>query len=429
MLGRVEPGKPVGRQCSGIHVGTGAAVAPRRPAPRAAATQALGIEGGRASAGTASAGRCGAEAPRLVSFGRSLRTSATSGPGGRGLWRDGRPALQAQPRPPPAARPPAQPPPAPAQAPPPARGPAPGRMPLAAPAQAPGALGLADTGAGAGAVSQPDSRRNGPQSRPDEPARCRCGRHHRCSNNGRQFRAQAGLTGAGAATGTGSGAGSGAGVTSCHCDASPVSTTGRASAASGAATGAPGGRRAIGCRRRNAVGVTGCAPTAPSRPAGAGSTARCRAGHCRPRPPSAGRDSSVSKSKMATSATSSPLGAKLLRPELEKKKSSTACVRGQGQKGNLQSGLQLGLPLTTGSRSWGIDLDLESSRQRRLRPARRHRTVARDQPLGHRGLRGGVVAAVAIDRQQLAQDLVVLRRASRSASQACHGHLPGRRIR
>jgi hypothetical protein len=40
------------------------------------------------------------------------------------------------------------------------------------------------------------------------------------------------------------------------------------------------------------------------------------------------RDSSVSKSKMATSAWSSVEGAKLLRPVLEKKKSSTAWVRG-----------------------------------------------------------------------------------------------------
>jgi len=40
------------------------------------------------------------------------------------------------------------------------------------------------------------------------------------------------------------------------------------------------------------------------------------------------RDSSVSKSKMATSAASSLEGAKLLRPVLEKKKSSTAWVRG-----------------------------------------------------------------------------------------------------
>ena len=286
-----------------------------------------------------------------------------------------------------------------------------------------GALGLADTGAGAGAVSRPNSRRSSP---PKPPGRAGAGAG---AGAGATTGAAAtgagsgagGLAGTGAATGTGSGAGSGAGVTSCHCDAGPVSTTGRASAgtaagastASGAATGAPRrpARRSAAAASSEA-GVTGlCTHTAPStcwgwvdsampgRPLRARKASQCR------------RDSSVSKSKMATSATSSPLGAKLLRPELEKKKSSTACVRGGRDRRatfnrvcSLEASTDYRLKVV-GNRSW-----IWSRRANGVSdPARRHRTVARDQPLGHRGLRG-VVAAVAIDRQQLAQDLVVLRR-------------------
>jgi hypothetical protein len=104
-----------------------------------------------------------------------------------------------------------------------------------------------------------------------------------------------------------------------------------ASTAAGAATGAVLQRRvrSSAAAASRAAGVTGfctqiaettscdwvdsAMPGPPRRP--------CQASQC-------WRDSSVSKSKMATSAWSSVEGAKLLRPVLEKKKSSTAWVRG-----------------------------------------------------------------------------------------------------
>ena len=93
MLGRVEAQRSVGRQRSGIHVGTGAAVARLvDQLLRAAATQALGIEGGRGQRRHRLGGRCGAGRllgrvfRQILADRRDLRS-----PGGRGLWRDGRP--------------------------------------------------------------------------------------------------------------------------------------------------------------------------------------------------------------------------------------------------------------------------------------------------------------------------------------------------
>ncbi|MEY2873875.1 MAG: hypothetical protein RLZZ373_1246 [Pseudomonadota bacterium] len=122
--------------------------------------------------------------------------------------------------------------------------------------------------------------------------------------------AGAGTTGTGGATGAGNGAGRGAWAGSA---AGLFQRRVRSSAAAASkAAGVTGFCTQI-AEATSWDWVDSAIPGPPRRP--------CHASQC-------WRDSSVSKSKMATSAESSVEGAKLLRPVLEKKKSSTAWVRG-----------------------------------------------------------------------------------------------------
>ena len=230
----------------------------------------------------------------------------------------------------------------------------------------------ATTGAGTGAgAGLPKRRRINP---PNPPGLAGAGAGERRTAAGR---AAATCTGVDAGAGlsiqvdgsamTVEGTGTGAGGT-----ASTTGATAGAGSAGEAAVGADTTGWPLRRRMRNsaaaaskAAGVTGfctqmaeatscdwvdsAMPGPPRRP--------CQASQC-------WRDSSVSKSKMATSAVSSVEGAKLLRPVLEKKKSSTAWVRGGRERRttfnrvcSLVASTDYRLKVMNRSIGWGVCLE------------------------------------------------------------------------